>query len=103
MKPISRRKFIEASSIIGAATLLLGSSSFKTIFTKSRGFDILIKNGSIIDGIGKKEFLADIGIKDGKIILIGRINDAEANQIIDAKGLKVSPGFIDIHSHTDAD
>lgn len=103
MKPISRRKFIEVSSIVGAGTLLLGSSPLKTIFTKSRGFDILIKNGSIIDGTGRKEFFADIGIKDGKIILIGKINDFDANQIIDAKGLKVSPGFIDIHSHTDAD
>lgn len=103
MKPISRRKFIEVSSIAGAGTLLLGSSPFKTIFTRARGFDILIKNGTVIDGTGKKEFIADVGIKDGRIVHIGKINDAEALQVINAEGLKISPGFIDIHSHTDAD
>ncbi|MCR4418173.1 MAG: D-aminoacylase [Ignavibacteria bacterium] len=103
MKKISRRKFIEAGSISTAGLLLMGCSPFPEIFSKDRSLDIIIKNGSIIDGTGKKEFVADIGIKDDKIILIGKITDINAKTVIDAKGLKVAPGFIDIHSHTDAD
>lgn len=102
MKKISRRKFIESSAIISGGLILSSSSLLSSISIKDRRLDILIKNGSVIDGTGKKEFIADIGIKDGKIVLIGKIND-DAIQIIDAKGLKVVPGFIDIHSHTDAD
>lgn len=102
MKKISRRKFIESSAIISGGLILSSSSFLSSISIKDRRLDILIKNGSVIDGTGKKEFIADVGIKDGKIVLIGKIN-ADAVQIIDAKGLKVVPGFIDIHSHTDAD
>ncbi len=103
MNKINRRKFIVNSSLIGASALVLGAKSTSGIFIKSRSFDILIKNGNIIDGTGKKEFIADVGIKDGKIIEIGNIADAEAAFTIDGKSLKVTPGFIDIHSHTDTD
>jgi N-acyl-D-aspartate/D-glutamate deacylase len=66
-------------------------------------YDILIKDGKIIDGTGNPWFKADLGIKDSKIVYIGRINKypKTANDIIDAKGLFVSPGFIDIHTHAD--
>lgn len=103
MKKFSRRKFIEASSITTAGILLMGNSTFRTFQIKEHSFDILIKNGSIIDGTGNKEFIADVGIKDGKIVQIGKLKDINAKTVIDAKGLKVAPGFIDIHSHTDAD
>lgn len=103
MKKISRRKFIEASSVTTAGIFLMGYSSFPTIKIRERSLDILIKNGAVIDGTGKKEFISDVGIKDGKIVLIGKHKDINAKTIIDAKGLKVVPGFIDIHSHTDAD
>ena len=63
-------------------------------------FDLLIKNGQIIDGTGKASFLSDIGIKDGIIKKIGKINES-AKKIIDAKNLIVSPGFVDIHTHYD--
>lgn len=65
-------------------------------------FDIVIANGRILDGAGNAWFKGDIGIKDGKIMRIGRLHDAEAAEMIDAAGLYVSPGFIDIHSHSDA-
>ena len=63
-------------------------------------YDLLIKNGQIIDGTGKPSFLSDIGIKDGIIKKIGKINES-AKKIIDAKNLIVSPGFVDIHTHYD--
>ncbi len=64
-------------------------------------FDILIKNGFIIDGSGNPWFKADIAIEEGKICKIGRISISEADEIIDASGLIVAPGFIDMHSHSD--
>ncbi|NHJ46633.1 MAG: D-aminoacylase [Asgard group archaeon] len=65
-------------------------------------FDIIIKNGKIIDGTGNPGFYSDIGIKDGKISILGKIKkEDKTSKIIDAKGLTISPGFIDIHSHSD--
>ncbi len=103
MKKINRRKFIQSSSLLSTSGLLFGFSSTPHIFMHSKGFDILIKNGSIIDGTGKKEFKSSLGIIEGRIAAIGNLSDSEAELIIDAKGLKVVPGFIDIHSHTDSD
>lgn len=103
MKKISRRKFIYGSSLLGASLVLFNETKAGRIFLRSRGFDIIIKNGHVIDGLGKKEFLSDVGIKDGKIIKIGNLNSVDTERLIDAKGLKVVPGFIDIHSHTDSD
>ncbi len=103
MKKINRRKFLHSSSLLGISTVVLGSSSLRGISLRSNSFDIIIKNGEIIDGTGRKGFAADLGIKDGKISAIGNLSNADATKIIDAKGLKVVPGFIDIHSHTDVD
>jgi len=64
-------------------------------------FDLLIKNGKIVNGTGNPWFKADIGIKNGKIEKIGRLDSADAEKIIDAEGLIVSPGFIDMHNHSD--
>ena len=64
-------------------------------------FDILIKNGLVVDGSGAKGFSADVAIKDGLIVEIGQI-DGAAKQTIDAKGKVVAPGFIDPHTHFDA-
>lgn len=63
--------------------------------------DMIIRNGRIVDGTGLPAFNADIGITDGKIVKIGHIGEA-AKQEIDASGKIVSPGFIDPHTHFDA-
>jgi N-acyl-D-amino-acid deacylase len=63
--------------------------------------DLLIKNGSIIDGTGSPARKADITIRNGKIASIGPAATINVDKIIDASGLVVCPGFIDIHSHTD--
>ncbi len=103
MKKFSRRDFVKSTTLLTGGFVFSFHSSFPKIFTKERSLDILIKNGFVIDGTGKNEFHADIGIKDGRIVLIGKSAELDARNIIDAKGLKISPGFIDIHSHTDAD
>lgn len=64
-------------------------------------YDILIKNGQIVDGSGNPAFYGDLAIQDGKIAKIAPVIDAAAGEIIDASGLQVSPGFIDNHSHSD--
>ena len=64
-------------------------------------YDLLIRNGRIIDGSGMPAFTGDIGIRDGKIADIGKLRGA-AKRAIDADGLVVSPGFIDSHCHFDA-
>jgi N-acyl-D-amino-acid deacylase len=65
------------------------------------GFDIIIKNGTIADGLGGKPVQADIGIFQGKIKKIGNLEEKKAKKVIDAANLMVCPGFIDIHTHTD--
>jgi len=64
-------------------------------------YDLLIKNGTILNGTGSPSFYGDIGIKDGKIVCIGKGLEA-AKTVIDATGLTVTPGFIDSHSHSDS-
>ena len=65
------------------------------------GHDLIIKNGTVIDGSGSPRYQGDIGIRDGRISEIGRIREA-ADQVIDAEGRIVAPGFIDGHTHMDA-
>ena len=65
------------------------------------GYDVLIKNGALIDGTGTAARHGSVAITDGKIIEVGEI-DGPANQVIDAEGTVVAPGFIDPHTHYDA-
>ena len=65
-------------------------------------FDLLIRNGSVLDGTGAKAVRADVGICGERIAAVGDLSKAEAKQVIDASGKMVCPGFIDVHSHSDA-
>ena len=64
-------------------------------------FDILIKNGTVIDGTGKPGYRADLGISNGLISAIGLIGSTQSKKYLDAQDLVVAPGFIDMHSHSD--
>lgn len=64
-------------------------------------YDVIIKNGTIVDGSGDRRYTADIAIEDGKIVKIEKQLNGESHKIINAKNLIVSPGFIDSHGHTD--
>ena len=63
-------------------------------------YDLIIKNGTVYDGTGKKPFFADVAIKGNKIVAIGELEES-SKKVIDAKGKIVAPGFVDIHTHYD--
>jgi N-acyl-D-amino-acid deacylase len=68
---------------------------------KTKSFGILFMNCVVIDGTGNPWYKADVGVKDGKIVEIGYLKNSKAKRIIDLKGLVLSPGFVDIHTHSD--
>ena len=65
-------------------------------------FDLVVKNGMIVDGTRAPRFRGDIGVKNGRVARIGRDRAASGAKVIDAGGLVVAPGFIDLHTHYDA-
>jgi N-acyl-D-amino-acid deacylase len=65
-------------------------------------FDTIIRGGMIVDGTRLPRFRDDLAIKDGRVAKIGRLKNHEAARVIDADGLIVAPGFIDLHTHYDA-
>src|SRR3954471_2634637 len=65
-------------------------------------YDIVIKNGLIFDGTRTPRYRGDIGIRDGVIAATGHIPAEQGRRVIDADGLHVAPGFIDLHTHYDA-
>ena len=74
-----------------------------SVFAHAETYDVLIRNGRVLDGTGNPWFGADIAVRDGRIVALGRLaDDAEATTVIDADGLYVTPGFIDVHSHAAA-
>lgn len=64
-------------------------------------FDLLIEGGAVVDGTGNPWYWADVAIADGRIAAVGRLAGAEAGERINATGLTVTPGFIDMHGHSD--
>ncbi|MBI2429099.1 MAG: D-aminoacylase [Ignavibacteriales bacterium] len=97
---MKRRTFLYTTTT-GVSGLMIGCASSNAITVRNQ-FDLIIKNGVVIDGTGKAEMFADVGIRDGMIKVIGKIETMSADRIIDAAGHKVVPGFVDIHTHTDS-
>ena len=64
-------------------------------------YDLVIKNGTVIDGSGLPRYRADVGVREGRIAAIGRIRE-QARTVLDAEGHVVAPGFVDGHTHMDA-
>lgn len=100
-KEISRREFIRTSTKAGLFIGLAGTNFLKG--SSNENFDLIIKNGTVIDGIGNKSYRADIGILGEYIKKIGNLQSASSSSVIDAADRIVSPGFIDIHTHTDTE
>jgi len=64
-------------------------------------FDLLIQGGTIVDGSGEPRFAGDVAVRDDRIAAVGRLDGAAAQQTIDATGMIVAPGFVDVHNHSD--
>jgi N-acyl-D-amino-acid deacylase len=64
-------------------------------------FDLVLRNGTVFDGTGAEGTLGSVGVKDGRIAAVGRLDAAEAAETLDCGGCAVAPGFVDMHSHAD--
>lgn len=98
---MKRRTFLDRSLKAG---LLFGLGGFSAVTKSCRtayDFDLIIQKGSILDGTGKPRFTADIGLKGPRVTAIGNLSARSAYRTITADGLFVSPGFIDVHSHSE--
>ena len=77
--------------------VMLGTSAVAA----AQGFDLLIQNARIVDGTGNPSFLGDVALRGNRIAAMGHLGGARATRVLDAAGLTVAPGFIDIHNHSD--
>ena len=100
------KKLHTTGSLLTALALLLSSLSCTVLrkpsdISRKKPYDLVIKNGFIIDGTGNPWFKGDVGVKANKIVKIGIINKNFGKKVIDAQNLYVCPGFLDIHTHCD--
>ena len=92
-------KFALKFPVIAGLVAILGACSVAP--SASPAFDLLILNGTIVDGSGAAAYQADLAIVGDEIVEIGDLDEAQASRIIDASGSVVSPGFVDLHNHAD--
>jgi len=89
-------------SFITMRSLLFSIGLFSISFLAgAQSFDLVIKNGKIIDGSGNSWYYGDVGVSQGKITFVGKKENYDSKRIVDAKGLIVAPGFIDVHAHVE--
>jgi N-acyl-D-amino-acid deacylase len=100
-KKMNRRTFLKQTAKAAAVAGLSGCGPLLQGCRAGNEYDLLIKGGLIFDGQGGPAFQADIGVSNDLIIAIGKIKNSQAKTVVSAEGLAVSPGFIDVHDHTD--
>jgi N-acyl-D-amino-acid deacylase len=88
---------------LAPVTALVALSAVGTAWLSARqvSYDLLIRGGHIVDGTGNPWFAGDVGIRGDRIVAVGALGDARAAREIDARGLTVAPGFVDLHTHSD--
>ena len=96
---LPRRRFLQAGGVL-ALDAALGGRAGASILARPP-LDLLLSGGRVVDGTGSPPFVADVGIRDGRIIAVERLAGAAAVETLDVGGLLVAPGFVDIHGHTE--
>ena len=90
---------MRARSVLGVTCILIAALAAVRAQTREP-YDVLIRNGHVVDGSGNPWYRADVAIRGDRIAAVGQLRDAAAARTIDATGLYVTPGFIDTHSHS---
>lgn len=86
---------LAALAVVAALTILFPGAA------AAQRFEVLFRGGRVLDGTGGPAFAADVGVVGSEIVAVGKLTGATADRVIDATGLHVVPGFIDMHSHAD--
>jgi len=100
---ITRRDFLKTTSTAAAAASVAGCGVVLHGCAAGKKYDLVVKDGLVFDGLGRPGRMADLGLLEGRIASIGAIPASRGRSIIEAKGLAVAPGFIDVHQHTDVE
>jgi N-acyl-D-amino-acid deacylase len=101
MKTMKRRAFLQGALTTAAMASAGGAGILLQGCSRTRDLDLLIAGGLVYDGSGGPPVPMDVGVSGGAIRALGRIRRSRAAVVIEADGLAVSPGFIDVHDHTD--
>ncbi|MGH7174047.1 MAG: amidohydrolase family protein, partial [Gemmataceae bacterium] len=86
------------AAVLAALILMDGACR---LWAAEPSYDVVIRHGQIVDGSGNPWFQGDVAIRGDRLAAVGRVPAGKARREIDAKGLIVAPGFIDMHSHSD--
>ena len=97
-RELNRRRFLKEG-----ATAALGLAVLPGTVWSQPSFDLIIRGATLVDGTGGPPFRADLGLVGDGIAAVGAIDPEQGRRVLDATGLFVSPGFIDIHTHSDGD
>ena len=97
----NQRAFFGVQFRLNQAGNVTGLQFLDQEFTKTKdapAFDVLIRGGTVYDGSGEKPQIADVAIRGDKVVAVGNLSEATAKTVVDARGLAVSPGFINMLS-----